>query len=104
MLSSSQANKIAKSAVGLLKLSVGYRLSKSLLSIIEQILQKNGVKPEPMKGGRKQMIKRYVAGKKPEEVKMLEGAALKLLKVAIAYDLSKSILEELKKLVENEKQ
>jgi hypothetical protein len=102
VLSTVEANKIAKSAISLLKISIGYNLSKSLVNIIEKILKRNGIKPQT--GGRKYMIKRYVGGQKPEEVKILETTAINLLKVALVYDLSKSVLDELKKILENNKQ
>lgn len=91
-----QANKIAKNALDLLKLGVGYELSKSVIDVLVEILNKNKV------GGYKKMkikAKKMKGGMKPQEVKMLEQAAVKLLKVAMVYDLSTMILTQIQKIL-----
>ena len=100
MLSSPAANKIVRSAINLLDISLKYGLSKATISIIEKLLQRNGVATGGAKkrGGAKK-CKMY-GGSKPSEVTLLENNAISLLKIALAYDLSKSVLNELKKLLE----
>ena len=96
VLSTKEANKIAKSAINLLKISVGYKLSKSTIDALSQILSKNS---SPMiKGGAKKY--KMKGGANTIEAKMIESAAIKLLKVAVVYDLSTSILSEIQKLLE----
>ena len=94
VLSTVEANKIAKAALNLLKISVGFRLSKSVIDTMSQILSKNGV--EMKKGGAKRKMK---GGANSAEAKMIEQAALKLLKVAVGYDLSAAVLSEMQKLL-----
>ena len=94
VFSTIEANKIARSALALLKISVGYRMSKSILNVLIKILDKNGVKVEG--GAKKYKMK---GGVKSAEVKAIEVAAVKLLKVALAYDLSKTVLEEIAKVL-----
>ena len=106
MLSSVQANKLAKSALDILALSVGYSLSKSTIDILEKILTSNGDKMSgglyysKKKGGSMHgKMKKKKGGAKPSEVKMLEEAAVKLLKVAMGYELSKAVLDRMAKLL-----
>jgi len=96
MLSTAEANKLVKSALSLLKLAVGYQLSKSVLGVLAHIvegntgvvLQSGGAKKYKMKGGSKSI-----------EAKAIEMAALKLLKVALTYEISASLIEEMMKLL-----
>ena len=97
VFSVAEANKIAKSALNLLKISVGYQLSKSVLDTLISIIQKNEKNIEIKKGGKKKY--KMKGGAKSMEVKVIENAALKLLKVALVYDLSSSVLNEIKKML-----
>jgi len=140
VLSTPEANILVKSALGLLKISVGYDLSKAVIDILTKILSRNGIK---MNGGnimklqktiqelekqlekarshlkegirkqiraRKAFLKRLRGGaihkyKKKggaihsKENKAIEKAALGLLKIALGYEISTTVLSQIQKLL-----
>lgn len=57
VLSTAEANTLVKSALSLLKISVGYDLSKAVVDILLKILAKNGQK---MKGGNIKELKKKI--------------------------------------------
>jgi lipoate-protein ligase A len=100
-------NKIAKSAINLLKLGMGYKLSKDLIKVMKDILSNNGIKGgykmknmknyKPMNFNTIESIK--LGGSK---VKVIQEAALNLFTIALGFELSKAVLNEIEKiLVEN---
>lgn len=92
-LSSVEANKIVKSALGLLKIAVGHELSTSVLKILKQILKQNGIQIKP----NNKKIKK--GGSNSEESKALIKVAMALLKIAVGYELSITTLKEIEKLM-----
>ena len=103
-------NKIAKSGINLLKLTIGYKLSKDLIKVMSEILKNNGKKMggsmeykmknmknyRPMKFNTIESIKLGGA-----RIKAIQEGALNLFTIALSFELSKSILKEIEKLLVN---